>query len=159
MEHLAEDLTHALARLRRATRRAVRDTFAGERLSPSELELLLTVRSRPGIGVAAAAGELGMVPNTVSTLVRKLIVTGLLRRELDRVDRRMAHLYLTTAAESRLARWGEQRVDVVDAALAAFPPSDQQVLAQALPLLGRLSDAVDQLTTASSRGESALASR
>lgn len=159
MEQLAEDLTHALARLRRATRRAVRENFSAERLSPSELELLLTVRSRPGIGVAAAAAELGMVPNTVSTLVRKLIVTGLLRRELDKVDRRMAHLYLTSASESRLARWGEQRVDVVDAALADFPPSDREVLARALPLLGRLSDAVDQLTTTSTRGESALASR
>lgn len=67
------------------------------------------VGRRPGISVSAAAAELGLVPNTASTLVTKLVSGGLLRRTAGDADRRVCQLQLTEPAQqivdaSRAAR-------------------------------------------------------
>ena len=80
---LATDLSQAVTRFRRAMQRSARANFDAEALSPTEVELLLLVAERPGIGVAVAASELGAAPNTVSTLIRKLVTLGLLRRRVQ----------------------------------------------------------------------------
>ena len=56
-----------------------------------------------------AAAELGLAPNTASTLVSKLAADGLLVRTVDPDDRRVGRLRLTESAqriadESRAAR-------------------------------------------------------
>ena len=56
----------------------------------------------------AAATELGQVPNTTSTLVTKLVTSGLLIRTVDEADRR--------ACQLRLAEPTQQIVDASRAA-------------------------------------------
>lgn len=141
---LATDLSQAATRFRRALQRAARANFDGESLSPTEVELLLLVAERPGCGVAAAASELGAAPNTVSTLIRKLVALGLLRREFSRGDRRVARLLLTEEAESRIERWRAQRADVLVDVLSQLDPAQQRSLQEAVPLLESLSAALYQ---------------
>ncbi|MFN0028696.1 MAG: MarR family winged helix-turn-helix transcriptional regulator [Acidimicrobiales bacterium] len=136
---LATDLSQAVTRFRRAMQRSARANFDPEALSPTEVELLLLVAEHPGIGVAAAASELGAAPNTVSTLIRKLVTLGLLHREFSRGDRRVARLLLTEEASGRLERWRGRRADVLTDALAQLDADQQRLLQEALPLLDLLS--------------------
>ena len=65
----------------------------------SQAELLRLVGRQPGISVREAATELGLVPNTASTLVSKLAADGLLIRSVDADDRRVGRLRLTEPAQ------------------------------------------------------------
>ncbi len=143
-ETLATDLSQAVTRFRRAMQRSARANFDSEALSPTEVELLLLVAEHPGIGVAAAASELGAAPNTVSTLIRKLVGLGLLRREFSRGDRRVARLLLSDEATGRLGLWRERRADVLTDVLGQLDASQQQFLREAVPLLEGLSVALYQ---------------
>ena len=82
------------------------------RLTESQSELLWLVGRRPGISVRLAAAELGLVPNTASTLVSKLVANGLLIRTVDETDRR--------ACQLRLAEPTQQIVDASRAARRAL---------------------------------------
>jgi DNA-binding MarR family transcriptional regulator len=73
---------------------------------------LWLVGRRPGISVSVAAAELGLVPNTASTLVSKLVANGLLTRTVDETDRR--------ACQLRLAEPTQQIVDASRAARRAL---------------------------------------
>jgi DNA-binding MarR family transcriptional regulator len=93
-----------VGRFRRQLRRSAGRGFESARLTESQSELLWLVGRRPGISVRAAAAELGLVPNTASTLVSKLVANGLLIRTVDETDRR--------ACQLRLAEPTQQIVDV-----------------------------------------------
>lgn len=81
------------------------------RFSEAQSELLWLVGRRPGISVRAAASELGLAPNTASTMVSKLVASGSLIRTVDATDRRACQLRLAGPAQrtvdaSRVARRG-----------------------------------------------------
>ncbi|WP_155763841.1 MarR family winged helix-turn-helix transcriptional regulator [Mycobacterium asiaticum] len=96
---LAADLPRILGRFRRQLRRAAGPGYASGQLSESQAELLRLVSHRPGVSVSVAAAELGLVPNTASTLVSKLSCAGLLERTADPTDRRISRLRLTESAQ------------------------------------------------------------
>jgi DNA-binding MarR family transcriptional regulator len=93
-----------VGRFRRQLRRSAGRGFESARLTESQSELLWLVGRRPGISVRAAAAELGLVPNTASTLVSKLVAASLLIRTVDETDRR--------ACQLRLAEPTQRIVDV-----------------------------------------------
>jgi len=101
---LAADLAGIVRRFRRQLRRSAEIGFEPGRLSESQTELLRLVVRRPGISVSAAAAELGLVSNTASTLVSRLVGNGLLVRHIDATDRRVGRLWPTKS--------GQQIVDV-----------------------------------------------
>ncbi|MEV6703842.1 MarR family transcriptional regulator, partial [Streptomyces sp. NPDC051453] len=94
----------------------------------------------PGIGVSAAARDLRLAGNSVSTLVNQLVKAGLLRRETDPSDRRSALLYATPAAAARLSDWQVRRGTLMREQLAVLDPADRAALAAALPALRKLAD-------------------
>jgi DNA-binding MarR family transcriptional regulator len=61
--------------------------------------LLRLIGRQPGISVRHAAAELGLAPNTASTLVSRLSADGLLVRTVDPDDRRVGRLRLTDPAQ------------------------------------------------------------
>lgn len=98
-----------VGRFRRQLRRSAGRGFDSSRLTESQSELLWLVGRQPGISVSAAAAELGLVPNTASTLVSKLVSDGLLTRTVGDTDRRIGQLRLAERAQhiidtSRAAR-------------------------------------------------------
>ncbi|OMC21418.1 MarR family winged helix-turn-helix transcriptional regulator [Mycobacterium colombiense] len=96
---VAGELFGVVGRFRRQLRRSAGRGFDSSRLSESQSELLWLVGRRPGISVSAAAAELGLVPNTASTLVTKLVSGGLLLRTAGDTDRRVCQLRLTEPAQ------------------------------------------------------------
>ena len=123
------DVFRVVGRFRRQLRRSAGRGFDSTRLSESQSELLWLVGRQPGISVSAAAAELGLVPNTASTLVSKLLANGLLIRTAGEKDRRVGQL--------RLAEPAQQIVDASRAARRAL-------LAE---VLGELDDdQIDSLT-------------
>ena len=106
---LADELFATVGRFRRQARRAGGAPGVGAGLPESQAELLRLVGRQPDISVRQAADELGLAPNTASTLVSRLSSDGLLTRSVDPADRRVGRLRLTTSAqriadESRAAR-------------------------------------------------------
>lgn len=136
------ELLAAISLVHRTARRAVRQAWADEPLSPAQSELLRLAASRPGIAVADAAQELRLAPNTVSTLVGKLTSAGLLQRSRSARDARTALLTATDAALQRLAQWRDLRADLAEQALAGLGAADQRRLAAALPALLRLAEGI-----------------
>ena len=86
---LAAEVFRVVGRFRRQLRRSVGRGFDSARLTESQSELLWLVGRKPGISVSAAAAELGLVPNTASTLVSKLVSRGLVTRSVGASDRRV----------------------------------------------------------------------
>jgi DNA-binding MarR family transcriptional regulator len=105
---LAAELLGTVGRFRRRVRSSG-GAAIGTGLPESQAELLRLIGRRPGISVREAAAELGLAPNTASTLVSKLSAEGLLLRTVDPDDRRVGRLRLTAPAqlladESRAAK-------------------------------------------------------
>ncbi|CAM4134897.1 MarR family transcriptional regulator [Mycobacterium senriense] len=96
---VAAELFGVVGRFRRQLRRSAGRGFDSSQLSESQSELLWLVGRRPGISVSAAAAELGLVPNTASTLVTKLVSGGLLLRTAGNTDRRVCQLRLAEPAQ------------------------------------------------------------
>jgi len=109
---LVSEVFGVVGRFRRQLRRSAGRGFESARLTESQSELLWLVGRRPGISVSVAAAELGLVPNTASTLVSKLVANGLLIRTVDETDRR--------ACQLRLAEPTQQIVDASRAARRAL---------------------------------------
>src|SRR5215469_10336434 len=100
---LVSEVFGVVGRFRRQLRRSAGRGFDSARFTESQSELLWLVGRRPGISVRAAARELGLVPNTASTMVSKLVANGSLIRTVDETDRR--------ACQLRLAEPTQQIVD------------------------------------------------
>ena len=126
---LVTDVFRVVGRFRRQLRRSAGRGLESARLSESQSELLFLVGREPGISVSAAAAELGLVPNTASTLVSKLVSNGLLVRTACETDRRVGRL-----------RLAEPTQQIVDAARA----TRRALLAEVLGELDH--DQIDALT-------------
>src|SRR6516162_841147 len=92
---VTSEVFDVVGRFRRQLRRSTGRGFDTAGLTQSQAELLRLVGRQPGISVREAANELGLVPNTASTLVSKLAADGLLIRSVDADDRRVGRLRLT----------------------------------------------------------------
>src|SRR6516225_4517572 len=109
---LIAEVFGVVGRFRRQLRRSAGRGLDSARLSEAQSELLWLVGRQPGISVSVAAAELGLVPNTASTWVSKLVANGLLIRTVGETDRRVGQL--------RLAEPTQQIVDASRAARRAL---------------------------------------
>jgi DNA-binding MarR family transcriptional regulator len=134
------DLADVLTRISRLVRRRLRQGLTGPRLRGAQVELLRIVAARPGIGVSAAAQELNLAGNSVSTLVNQLVTEELLIRTPDPADRRAARLTVTEAARERLADWERRRAELLSTELARLAEQDRVALRDAMPALRRLAE-------------------
>ena len=139
----ASDLIELSGQLRRSVRRLVRRHWPHEPLTPSAVELVRLLDSNPGLRVREAATALGLVPNTVSTLVGVLSARGLIARRSDERDARAARLFLTPTAKGRVADWRDRRTQIVEDAFARLDPEQRRAIHAALPALRRLLNEVE----------------
>jgi DNA-binding MarR family transcriptional regulator len=139
----AAGLLGVLGPLQRTLRKRAREDWPLEPLATAQVELLRTVRRRPGISVGEAAADLRIAPNTASTLANQLVAAGLVRRAADERDRRTVRLAVTDAADRRMAAWNDRRHHVLDAALAGLTDAEQTALRAAVGPLQRLLRALE----------------
>ncbi len=143
-ESFAQELGATLSGIHRATRRRVRHETGLEPFSGAQGELLRLVARSPGIGVSAAARELRLAGNSVSTLVNQLVAKGYLRREPSASDRRAAVLTATEAGRDRIRRWQDVRSRLLADELDRLGPDELAVLRSALPALRHLAAALSE---------------
>lgn len=136
----AARLAPALTAVHRASRRRIRRELGLEPLNGAQTELLRLIAEHPGTGVSAAARELRLAGNSVSTMVNQLTAAGYLTREQDPADRRAARLTATAAGRERLARWADHRVALFTELLAGLTDADRSALDAAVPALLHLAD-------------------
>jgi DNA-binding MarR family transcriptional regulator len=139
----ASDLLELTGQLRRSVRRVVRRQWPHEPLAPSAVELVRLLDANPGLRVQEAATALGLVPNTVSTLVGTLTQRGLIVRRADERDARAARLYLTPTAKRRVADWRDRRSQVLEHAFGRLDPQQRRAIRTALPALQHLLNEVE----------------
>jgi DNA-binding MarR family transcriptional regulator len=134
-----------MAAVRRVARRALRGPATAGSLPPARSELLRLAARRPGIGVAEAAQELRLAPNSVSTMVSQLAAAGLLHRGRAEADGRSVRLTVTEAGAARVEQWRDMRAELVGRALDRLSPADRKAIRAALPSISRLAEEMEQL--------------
>ncbi|SED21455.1 MarR family winged helix-turn-helix transcriptional regulator [Streptomyces melanosporofaciens] len=139
-DEFPDSFADVLGGVQRLIRRRLRAGMAEPRLRGAQVELLRLVMAQPGIRVSAAAKELYLAGNSVSTLVNQLVKAGYLYRETDPEDRRSARLTTTPAAETRLREWQARRGALVSEQVARLSESDRAALAAAVPALRKLAE-------------------
>jgi DNA-binding MarR family transcriptional regulator len=141
----AAELLAAVGAVRRVARRAVRGSATAGALPPARSELLRLAARRPGIGVAEAAQELRLAPNSVSTMVSQLAAAGLLHRGRAEADGRSVHLTVTEAGAARVGQWRDIRAELAGRALDRLSAADREAIRAAVPALGRLAAQMEDL--------------
>jgi DNA-binding MarR family transcriptional regulator len=140
------DLADAVARLRRAMRRAWRVEDAGNALSVAQLELLTSLQETPGARAGEIARTLRLAPSSVTTLVNGLLGRGLVTRAEGVNDRRTVRLALTAAGTDAVRRWQSVNAGIVHDAVAELAPEARSALTRFLPVLRELVEAIDRGT-------------
>ena len=139
-----EDFAELLVGIQRLIVRRSQQGEGDLRLRGAQIGLIRLVRAKPGIGVSAAAKELHLAGNSVSTLVNQLVAVGLLERTTAAEDRRAVHLTVTPAAVERLLDWDARRTDLVRNQVAALDQEDRAALAASVPALRRLAQGLHE---------------
>ncbi|MEU8874593.1 MarR family transcriptional regulator [Streptomyces javensis] len=139
-QEFPDSFADVLGGVQRLIRRRLRAGMTEPRLRGAQVELLRLVMARPGVRVSAAAKELYLAGNSVSTLVNQLVKAGYLHRETDPEDRRSAQLTATPAAEARLREWQARRGALVREQVAKLSESERAALAAAVPALRKLAE-------------------
>ena len=137
----AEDTAAIAARLRLSATRLARqlrqETSAG--LTPSQLSALATIERHGPLTLGALAEHERVAPPSITKLVGKLEAGGLVSRQLDAKDRRIAWVSTTAAGNRRLATIRQRKNAWLAGRLAQLDDDQRQCVANAL-------DALDQLT-------------
>jgi len=134
------DAVELAARLRLGVTRLARKLRqeAEPGLTPSLLSALATIDRRGRVTV----GELGTLeqvqPPTMTRLVASLVDAGLVRREPDEADRRVAWLSITPDGARLLGRTRRRKEAYLVRRLQRLTPDELEVLERAAPVLERL---------------------
>lgn len=151
MDRTDDELTDAAVRLRFTTTRLFRllRRQAQGGLSPSLLSALATVRRRGPLPIGTLAEEEGIARPTATKVVDKLSAQGLVERQADPADGRVALVAVTDDGRHLLDDVVARRTVWLTDRLRDLPDDDVRALATSLGVLERLvADAsVDLLPT------------
>lgn len=142
---LAAELLGAIGAIRKVARRVVRSAWRDQPLTQAQSELLRLAAAMPGIGVADAAHELWLAPNSVSTLVGRLVAEGLLERARTAPDARSVRLLPTAKGTRWINERRDLRAELTARALRRLSAADADALAAAVPALLRLAANINEL--------------
>lgn len=114
----------------------------GDPLPPTELQVVRYVSRHEGVSVGMVATALGLQQSNVSTAVRGLVRRGLVDRERDPADRRVARLRATARSVAHRDPvedgWARSLAEV----LAGQPAADRRAVLAAVEPLCRLAEAM-----------------
>ncbi len=132
---LTTEVFRVVGRFRRQLRRSTGRGFDTAGLTESQSELLWLVGRKPGISVSAAAAELGLMANTASTLVSKLVSGGYLTRSVGTTDRRVCELALAEPAQQLVDASRAARRALLSEVMAELDEGQIDSLARGLEVL------------------------
>lgn len=97
-------------------------------LSFSQFRALMVLGRRPGLAQKELAEALGLTPAATSTALRRLLASGLVRREADAADSRVVRLFLTADGQAIVNQMQTARCQAAAALLARLGSDDQERL-------------------------------
>lgn len=100
-----------------------------------QFRTLVLLEGRGAMTVADLAEELGVVPSTASRMCDRLVAKKLIRRALDRSNRRRVRLTLSEAGHDLIAASTRRRKQQIARLIKAIPVSEQERLTEALSVL------------------------
>ena len=134
------DTAAMAARLRLSATRLARQlrqqSDAG--LSPSQLSALASIEFHGPVTLGALADHERVAPPSVTKVVAKLEAAGLVQRQLDATDRRVARVSTTAAGNALLAKVRRRKDVWLAARLGELQPEERGRLAAALDVLDSL---------------------
>jgi DNA-binding MarR family transcriptional regulator len=117
--------------------RRLRQQAVGQ-ITASQLSALTTVSKRGPLSLGEMAAIEQIAPPSMTRIAARLEETGLVERQVDRADRRIARLAITDAGSALLEETRTRRDLYLARRLQDFTDHERGVLADALPLLERL---------------------
>ena len=118
----------ALGELQRLVRVYADKEAARFGMTRAQWAVLARVERNEGMKQSELAEQMEMQPITLTRLIDKLAVAGLIERRGDDNDRRVNRLYLQQAARPLLAKLAELKLELTETALAGISGADTQRL-------------------------------
>lgn len=100
-----------------------------------QFRALVLLEGRGALTVAELADELGVVPSTASRMCDRLVAKKLVRRALDRSNRRRVRLTLSADGRELIGASTKRRRQQITRLLKTIPPKEQERLTHALWVL------------------------
>jgi len=142
----APRLRTAVARIARW----LRPTAAAGQLTATEIDMLVVAEKHGPARMSDLASFCGLNPTMLSRMVPRLEESGFLRREADPKDGRVWRVEATKKARSLLQRVRSERNDALSRLLAELDEPEQHAIAEAIPVLEKLSERLRSQTAAES---------
>lgn len=108
---------------------------AGGELTPSQTAALVSIQRHGPLTLGRLAGIERVTPPSVTRIVAALEGEGLVRREADPADRRVARLTITEAGAALLQRSRSRKTAFLAERLTDLGEADLQSVRDALPVL------------------------
>lgn len=109
-----------------------------------QFRTLVLLDTHAAMTVAQLADELGVVPSTATRMCDRLVAKKLIRRSLDRSNRRQMSLSLLAAGRALIEASTGRRKHEIARLLATIPAEDQTRLADSLNILVAAAHANDR---------------
>jgi len=130
---LASRLRLAVMRLARILRQKAQD-----QITPSQLSALVSVERDGPVTLGELAGLESVQPPTMTRIVVALEEQGLVLREADPADRRIARVHVTTAGRKLLERNRSRKTAYLASRMRGLSAEELEVLERAAGLLERM---------------------
>src|SRR5205807_7198176 len=130
---LASRLRLAVMRLARILRQKAQD-----QITPSQLSALVSVERDGPVTLGQLAALESVQPPTMTRIVVALEEQGLVLREADPADRRIARVHVTTAGRKLLERNRSRKTAYLASRMRGLSPEEREVLERAAGLLERM---------------------
>ncbi|MBF4574628.1 MarR family winged helix-turn-helix transcriptional regulator [Frondihabitans sp. VKM Ac-2883] len=130
------DVAHALE----AVVTWLRDSREPVGISKSSLSTLARLDVVGPLRITDLAEREGLTQPGMTTLVNRLVLTGLAERRADPGDGRAVLVALTSDGLARLTEYRVSRTELISARLEQLDPESQSALAKAVPALERFVD-------------------
>lgn len=138
-----KQLMRAVSRLRRMLRLRVRTTFPWEELPMAQVEVMQRLNEEPNLRISDLAAKHHLAKNTVSTLIQRMVLSGLVLREPMPTDRRAVVLNLTPLGAEKLAEWQSVNEAVVEDGLLGLTEQERTLLFDATNAIDKLASYLD----------------
>jgi DNA-binding MarR family transcriptional regulator len=110
---------------------------AGDELTPSQTAALVSVQRHGPLTLGRLAELERVTPPSITRIVAALEGEGLVRRETDPGDRRVARVTITAEGDALLQRSRTRKTAFIAERLAELGDADLQMVAGTLPVLER----------------------
>jgi len=132
---LASRLRLAVMRLARVLRQKAQDS-----ITPSQLSALVSIEREGPVTLGTLAALESVQPPTMTRIVAGLEEQGLVQREVDQADRRIARVRMTAQARKLLERNRSRKTAYLASRMRGLEAEELDVLARAAALLERMTE-------------------